>query len=58
VKDWLVTKKGIAEAIITTRGLGETKPVARMRTLTVATTRKADSRTGASRSRLKKPERD
>ena len=28
VKDWLVTKKGIAEAIITTRGLGETKPVA------------------------------
>ena len=28
VKDWLVTKKGIAEAIIITRGLGETKPVA------------------------------
>ena len=28
VKDWLVTKKGIAEATITTRGLGETKPVA------------------------------
>jgi outer membrane protein OmpA-like peptidoglycan-associated protein len=28
VKDWLVNKKGIAEAIITTRGLGETKPVA------------------------------
>jgi outer membrane protein OmpA-like peptidoglycan-associated protein len=28
VKDWLVKNKGIAEAIITTRGLGETKPVA------------------------------
>lgn len=28
VKDWLVKKKGIAESAITTRGLGETKPVA------------------------------
>jgi outer membrane protein OmpA-like peptidoglycan-associated protein len=28
VKDWLVKKKGIAAAIITTRGLGEMKPVA------------------------------
>lgn len=28
VKDWLVTKKGIPASIITTRGLGETKPVA------------------------------
>jgi outer membrane protein OmpA-like peptidoglycan-associated protein len=28
VKDWLVTKKGIPESIITTHGRGETKPVA------------------------------
>jgi len=28
VKDWLVKKKGIPESIITTRGFGETKPVA------------------------------
>jgi outer membrane protein OmpA-like peptidoglycan-associated protein len=28
VKDWLVKKKGIPPSIITTRGLGETKPVA------------------------------
>jgi outer membrane protein OmpA-like peptidoglycan-associated protein len=28
VKDWLVKKKSISESIITTRGFGETKPVA------------------------------
>lgn len=28
VKDWLVKKKGIPESTITTRGFGETKPVA------------------------------
>ncbi len=28
VKDWLVKKKGVPESIITTRGFGETKPVA------------------------------
>ncbi len=28
VKDWLVKKKGVAEAIITTSGFGETKPLA------------------------------
>jgi outer membrane protein OmpA-like peptidoglycan-associated protein len=28
VKDWLVKKKGVPESVITTRGFGETKPVA------------------------------
>lgn len=28
VKDWLVKKKGVPESVITTRGSGETKPVA------------------------------
>jgi outer membrane protein OmpA-like peptidoglycan-associated protein len=52
VKNWLVKNKGVPESIITIRGVGETA-VARTPTPTVATTRKVDSRIGASRSRSK-----